>query len=416
MEESVLGQIDQMIDAHYLSLHNHKIFYQEKVKKYKTHVDLPDESKKRYRQVASVSLEKLQKKLVAYYKSVEKSTTVSALFRMWIEERMRYNEIEKATIDRYEIDFVRAFVASGFSGRYIDEITEEELEDWVRDIICDYKLTRKAWANVRVVLSGIFRYAKKKKMTNISISYFLSDLQLPDHMFRHTIKEDWEEVFTDEEIRKIVGWITDSKHPERQNSLSNLGILLCIYTGLRGGEITALKISDLKNNMLRVTRTQTRHKLEDGKYLYEMRESTKGRNGWRVIAIPDIAVKVIQRIRALNPNAEYLFTNPVNNKIMITSSFTGKLKRICEYIGIPAKTLHKIRKTYASILLDAGVSEKIVTSQMGHTDITTTRGFYYRNRHSETERIAAVTNALEYPVSLLDETVKEEERKSEVVS
>ena len=402
VEEGVLGQIDQMINAHYLNLHNHKIFYQEKEKTYKTYVDLPEGAKTKYKQITSSSMEKLKKKLIAHYKSIEKRVTVYGLFKMWIEERMRHNEIENATKDKFETDFARVFIASGFSSRYVDEITEEELEDWIRDIICDYKLTRKGWANVRIVLSGMFKYAKRKKMTSISISYFLSDLQLPNHMFRHTIKEDWEEVFTDEELKKIIGWITDPKYPERQNSLSNLGILLCIYTGLRGGEIAALKLTDLNNNMLRVTRTQTRHRSEEGKYLYEMRESTKGREGRRVIAVPGIAVKLIQKIGEINPNAEYLFTNPVNNKRMMSSAFTGKLKRICEYIGIPAKTLHKIRKTYASILLDAGVSEKIVTTQMGHTDITTTRGFYYKNRHSDEETIAVITNALKYPVSLLN--------------
>ena len=175
-------------------------------------------------------------------------------------------------------------------------------------------------------------------------------------------------------------------------------------------------MSDLSNNMLRVTRTETRYKSEEGGYQYEMRESTKGRDSWRVIAVPEIAVTVIQKIASLNPEAEYLFTNRTSNRRMISSTLSDKLKRICKYLGIPVRTLHKIRKTYASILVDAGVSEKIVTSQMGHTDITRTRGFYYKNRFSEAEKIAAVTNALKYPVSLLGETVKEETQEPKEVS
>ncbi len=416
VEEGVLGQIDQMINEHYLSLHNHRIFYQEKEKTYKTYVDLPEGSEKKYIQVTSSSLEKLQKKLIAHYKAVEMKMTVWGLYKLWLEERMRHNEIEKSTRDRFETDFTKVFIASGFASRYVEEITEDELDCWIRDIISDYHLSRKAWSNVRIILSGIFKYAKKRKMTNISISYFLSDLQLSDHMFKHRVREDWEEVFTDDELSKIVEWIMDPRNPERQNSLSNLGILLCIFTGLRAGEIVALKKSDLSNNMLRVTRTETRYKSEEGGYQYEMRESTKGRDGWRVIAVPEIAVTVIQKIASLNPEAEYLFTNRTSNRRMISSTLSDKLKRICKYLGIPVRTLHKIRKTYASILLDAGVSEKIVTSQMGHTDITTTRGFYYKNRFSEAEKIAAVTNALKYPVSLLGETAKEPVRESKEVS
>ena len=46
------------------------------------------------------------------------------------------------------------------------------------------------------------------------------------------------------------------------------------------------------------------------------------------------------------------------------------------------KSLNKIRKTYGTILLDNGVEESLVIAQMGHTDIKTTKRYYYRNRKS----------------------------------
>lgn len=411
VDEDVLRSIDKMINEQYLGMHNHKITYLEKQGLYMTYLDTPDGDKKLYKQVASVSLEKLKQKIVDYYKEHSNKVTIAGLFRMWLEERMRYNEIEKATRDRVESDFRRVFVASGFSGRLVDEITEDELEKWVRTIICDYQLTRKAWGNIRIILSGIFKYAKKKKMTAISISHFLSDLMLSDHMFRRSAKQDWEEVFSDAELEQIINWMLDTRHPERQTSLSNLGILLCVFTGLRAGEIVALKRTDLQGNMLRVGRTQIKHKNDEGGYSYEMRDSTKGRDGWRVIAVPETAGKLFETILKLSIDSEYLFTNPSTGKRMMASTLSEKLVRICKYLEMPLKSLHKIRKTYASILLDAGVSEKIVTAQMGHTDITTTRGFYYKNRHSDAEKIAMVTGALSFPASLLEK--KQEDLKNE---
>jgi integrase len=53
------------------------------------------------------------------------------------------------------------------------------------------------------------------------------------------------------------------------------------------------------------------------------------------------------------------------------------------------------------MLLDAGVPESIITNQMGHTDIATTLGFYYKDRHSDDEKVEAVTNALDFPVRLI---------------
>ena len=55
----------------------------------------------------------------------------------------------------------------------------------------------------------------------------------------------------------------------------------------------------------------------------------------------------------------------------------------CRKVGIPERSTHKIRKTYASMLLSSGIDEKLVTSQMGHTDISLTKEIYYYNRDSD---------------------------------
>jgi integrase len=86
---------------------------------------------------------------------------------------------------------------------------------------------------------------------------------------------------------------------------------------------------------------------------------------------------------------------------MTTDTFSDKLERICKYVKIPIKRLHKIRKAYASMLLDAGVPESIVTNQMGHSDITTTLGYYYKDRHTDAEKVEAVSKALAFPVHLV---------------
>ena len=44
--------------------------------------------------------------------------------------------------------------------------------------------------------------------------------------------------------------------------------------------------------------------------------------------------------------------------------------------------MHVLRKTYATRLLNAKVDEAIITNQLGHTDIATTRAYYYYNDKS----------------------------------
>ena len=76
--------------------------------------------------------------------------------------------------------------------------------------------------------------------------------------------------------------------------------------------------------------------------------------------------------------------------------FNTWLHRACRKIGIPERSTHKIRKTYASILLSGGVDEKLVTSQMGHTDITITRSIYYYNRDSEAKKRKVLSKAINF--------------------
>ena len=69
-----------------------------------------------------------------------------------------------------------------------------------------------------------------------------------------------------------------------------------------------------------------------------------------------------------------------NGKRIRTYTFTYRLKALCQKVGIVEKSLNKIRKTYGTILIDNGVDESLIISQMGHTDIRTTKQYYYKNR------------------------------------
>ena len=51
-------------------------------------------------------------------------------------------------------------------------------------------------------------------------------------------------------------------------------------------------------------------------------------------------------------------------------------KNICKELSIPYRSMHKLRKTYASYLLANGVEEKIAQAQLRHKDSITTHKYY----------------------------------------
>ncbi len=393
--------LHDMKKAEVLKNHNHKIEYSEREKLWITRVDKPEGTysgrNDRYRRLKAKTREELEKKIVSYYKEQETHRTIRMVYQEWLDERMEYGEIQKSSRDRFKTDFERFFTDNGFDSRDIATITELDMERFIKKAIHDHNITVKRWQNLKGLIIGIFKYAKKMKYTNFRIIPFLDDLVLPRNMFKHTSVSDDEQVFTDEEVRKIISWIYETE--ERRTSLSNLGILLALTTGLRAGELAALKASDLKGNVLHVSRTEISY-MEDGHKVYEVREFTKGREGYREVAVPNETVLLIDLIKSISEDDEYLF---VKNGIRTKAEFfSKKLVRICGYLGIKPRSLHKLRKTYASILLDSGqVPDKIVIRQMGHTDIATTQGHYYFDRHRNNEKVVLISEVMQPVTELL---------------
>mgnify|MGYP002868850801 FL=1 len=78
-------------------------------------------------------------------------------------------------------------------------------------------------------------------------------------------------------------------------------------------------------------------------------------------------------------DTEYIFVNE-NGKIH-ESALNCRLKKYCKNINISKKSMHKIRKTYISTLIDnENININYIREQIGHADERTTYGNYCFNR------------------------------------
>lgn len=323
--------------------------------------------------------EELEDAVIKYYK--ESSPTLESVFNSWIEEKINRNEICRGTYDRYFNDFKRYF--SEIKDRTLESITEDELEAHIKDNIVSLGLSAKAYGNMRTITKGIFKYAKKRDYTNISISSFFGDMELSKKAFRKVKKT--EQIFTDNETPRLLEWL--SEHP----SIENLGILLAFQTGIREGELSALKFSDIDGNKLHIQRQEVKYKKGNGKYAHEVVEYTKSDAGDRIITLPDSALDTIKRIREINPSGEYLMM--VGYRRVITNNFNWYIYKACDQLGIPKRSMHKIRKTYGTMLIDCGIEDSTIMNQMGHSDITTTRKYYYYSHKDDDAKVKQINEA-----------------------
>ncbi len=100
---------------------------------------------------------------------------------------------------------------------------------------------------------------------------------------------------------KIIEYLSDHK------DIWNLGLLLLCVTGMRVGELCALHWEDVSQESIYVHRTETRYKTEDGKWVYEVKDSPKTAAGVRTAVIPQGYQWIIPTIRELHDNEEFVF-------------------------------------------------------------------------------------------------------------
>ena len=351
---------------------------------------LPNEKKGKRTYKRRQTRKELEDLLVAFYKEQEEKIYLSTVYHEWIEKKLKERDIKQETYDRYNDNFERFFVnyKHPITKKQFKYITEDDLENYIRSVIRDLHLTHKAYEGCRTLIRGIFKLAKKKKYTLISITRFFGDLELSSNLFKRKVVKKRKEVFLKKEIIQVTDYLN------KNIDIYNLGILLAFHTGLRVGELSSLKPTDIDGQIIQVQRTEVKYRDENRKWKIEVRDDTKTEAGDRELIIPTCAKDIWNKIIELNPNGEYLFEN--HGKRIRGNTFNKRLATICDKLNIPRRSMHKIRKTYATTLIDKKVSESFIQEQMGHSDISTTRKLYYFSNEFEEEKYKQIEEAVSF--------------------
>lgn len=365
-----------------LNKHPYKI-WEGKDGKWYTYI--PDQEKGRILK-KRINKENLEEDIIKYLKAELDNPTISEVFEEWNNRRLELKKISKSTHLRNQQIFNRHY--NEFGNQKIKSVEQEDFEEFLEEQIPQYDLTAKAFSNLKTVTRGFLKRAKKRKLVNFNIEELFQDLDTSDLNFKKIIKEDYEEVFSEEEMPVMMDYI------EKNPDMMNIGIILMFLTGARIGEVVSLKHDDFDNNTFKIRRTETRYLDDDGNYVNEIKEFPKSQAGVRIAIIPEDYSWVTKKIKSLNPFGEYVFVK--NGKRISTQAMRMRLKRLCAKLNIYHKSPHKIRKTYGTILLDNHVDNKLIMGQMGHTDIICTENHYHRNRKSVEAKSKILSNIPEF--------------------
>lgn len=307
--------------------------------------------------------------VVDYWKTQLENPTLHEAFNMYNDSRLSVNQISQASHLRYIQDFNRFF--EPWKKRRIKSITADELCDFMEERATELDLTSKAFSNFKTITKGLFKRAYRKKWVDFRIEEeVLEVIDLSEKRFRKNQKEDYQEVFSEDEFSSYVNYL--SANPD----IWNLALLLILVTGLRGGEIVALSYDDIEVRedffVINVHHTETRYKDEEGKYVYEVKDTPKSEAGIRQAVVPKRFYWIYKELLKNRKGNRYIFINPNHGNRFTTNSLRRRQERNCKKLKFYQKSPHKGRKTYGSILLDNKLDNNMILQQMGHADISTT--------------------------------------------
>lgn len=157
------------------------------------------------------------------------------------------------------------------------------------------------------------------------------------------------------------------------------GVLISLLTGLRIGELCALKWEDIDVNerIISIKRTMQRVQVEGKEAKTEIIITTPKTNASiRQIPIPRILNDYIQTFKS--ENNQFVLTNQKGNYIE-PRVMQYRFKKYIKSAGISKANFHALRHTFATRCIEAGVDVKVLSEILGHSSVNITLDRYVHN-------------------------------------
>lgn len=283
--------------------------------------------------------------------------TIKEIATLWLEDKRI--TVKESTYSIYALN-----IAKHITGNFADHthLTEEQMQKFVLEKI-GAGLSVKTVRDLLMLLRSVMRYGSKKGW----IKYEPWDIKYPRPTTRNEVR-----VFSVSEQRRLM------KHLQENFSLRNLGLLVCLNTGLRIGEICALKWSDINTDTgtIHISRTIERiysansgtHKtsilINPPKTIYSVREIPIGSN----------LMKILRPLKRLANSDHFILT--CSTLPLEPHTYRCYYNSLISTLGLPKLKFHSLRHTFATRCIESGCDYKTVSVLLGHSSVNITMNIY----------------------------------------
>lgn len=173
---------------------------------------------------------------------------------------------------------------------------------------------------------------------------------------------------------------------------NDLPALLSLYTGMRLGEVCALKWSDIDWEKKTVTVRRTAQRTasvenRDGKRTLLIIGSPKSRRSHRVLPIPEFVLTLLKSaFQTADAGDAFIFGKA--NRAAEPRIVQRRFQRLMKALGLSGVHFHTLRHSFATRLMELGIDIQTISALLGHQSAKTTLDFYGHSL-SERQRYAA---------------------------
>ena len=190
------------------------------------------------------------------------------------------------------------------------------------------------------------------------------------------------EVFTPNEQKRIEHAVLTDRREKMK------GVVICLYTGLRIGELLALEWEDIDFGKAELTVSKTCHdgKNKNGDFC-RITETPKTSNSRRTIALPKQLLPILREMRKKSQSNLVIS----GEKPLFVRSYQRSFELLLKNLGIPHRGFHALRHTFATRAIECGMDVKTLSETLGHKNATITLNRYVHSlmehKHSMMDKV-----------------------------
>lgn len=281
----------------------------------------------------------------------------------WLSTRR--TQVKESTANKYQ-NLLNSYILPIIGATSLEQMTYDYIESYCNGLLCTggTKGTGLSPKTVSDILSLIRNILRSAANSGVSLVCDVSSI---------TIKQTSKEmrVLSRSEQERLCQYLYANLNS------SNVGILVCLFTGLRIGEVCALRWEDISmsEHTLYVHQTLQRVQCSDlsGQKTKIVITTPKSRCSIRTIPLPDCLMNVLQKHE--HTSAGYLLTGK-NGSFIEPRTMQNHFKRVLTNCSIADANYHSLRHTFATRCVELGFDIKSLSEILGHASVTITMNRY----------------------------------------